>query len=73
MISMNGQAEELYTLNQSAVHNADRKYIPRKPVKMKSAPTIPHQFRSLLDIRAYLFVTTIDASPLRYCCLSQNP
>ena len=52
---MNGPAEELYTFIHSAIHEADRKYIPRKPVKMKSTPSLPRQFRRLLDSRAHLF------------------
>ena len=52
---MNGSAEELYTFIQSAIHEADRKYIPRKPVKMKSTTSLPCRIRCLLDSRARLF------------------
>ena len=63
-IHMNGPAEELYTLIQSAIHEADPKYIPRKPAKMKSMPSLPRRIRRLLDSRAHLFAkTTIDATP----------
>ena len=52
---MDGPAEELYTFIQSAIHEADRKYIPRKPVKMKSTPSLPRRIRRLLDSCAHLF------------------
>ena len=42
-IPMNGSAEELYTFIQSAIHEADRKCIPRKPVKINSTPSLPHE------------------------------
>ena len=54
-IPMNGPGEELYTSIQSAIHEADRKYIPHKPVKMNSTPSLPRRIRRLLDSRARLF------------------
>ena len=54
-IHLDGSVNELFARIQSAIHEADLKYIPRRPVKQQSAPSLPRRIRRLLDSRAHLF------------------
>ena len=54
-IHLNGSVNELSARIQSAIHEADLKYIPRRPVKQQPAPSLPRRIRRLLDSRAHLF------------------
>ena len=40
-IHLDGSVNELIVRIQSAIHEADVKYIPRRPVKQQSAPSLP--------------------------------
>ena len=54
-IHLDGSVNELFARIQSADHEADLKYVPRRPVKHQSAPSLRRRICRLLDSRAHLF------------------
>ena len=54
-IHLYGSVNELFTQIQSAIDEADLKYLPRRPIKQQSAPSLLRRIRRLLDSRAHLF------------------
>ena len=54
-IHLGGSVNELFARIQSAIHEADLKYIRRRPVEQQYAPSLPRRIRHLLDSRANLF------------------
>ena len=54
-IHSNGSVNKLFIHNESANHEADLKYTPRKPIKQQFSASLPCQIRRLLDSRPHLF------------------
>ena len=54
-ISLDGSVNELFVRIQSAIDEADLKYVPRKPIRQQSASSLLRRTRRQLDSHANLF------------------